>query len=121
MSLKVLCDENLPGAVISALKEWKFNVVVAEPGTTDEEISAKAKREELIIVTFDSDFANILKYPPKNFSGIIRINIRPPLIKTVINALKTLFNAFKTPEEFCGKLFIVEATTFRIWEESVSE
>ena len=43
MSLKVLCDENLPRAVISTLKEWGLNVVVVESGTTDEEIAAKAK------------------------------------------------------------------------------
>lgn len=117
MPLKILCDENLPRAIIASLEGWDFDVTRVQPGSKDPEIASQAKHEQRIIITFDSDFSNILAYPPQNYFGIIRIRISPPLITTIVSALKNVFDTFKTPEEFRGKLIIVEAATFRVWEE----
>jgi len=116
MPLRVLCDENLPAAVVTLVQECGFDAVRVKPGMTDQEIASQAKQEKFTILTFDSDFSNILTYPPRDFFGIIRIKISPPLISLIAGALKNLFNQFKTPEDFQGKLIIVEPIKFRIWE-----
>lgn len=87
------------------------------PSTPDEEIAKHLKSEQRIIVTFDSDFANILAYPPIEYFGIVRIAIKPPLIKTVIDSLDLVFQEYNTAEDFKGRLIIVEPGTFRIYDE----
>jgi predicted nuclease of predicted toxin-antitoxin system len=121
MPLRILCDENLPTAVITALQEWVFTATPVESRLKDSEIAFQAKEEKCIILTFDSDFSNILAYPSSDFFGIIRIKISPPFIATILNALRKMFTHFKAPEEFWGKLIILEATTFRVWEEETPE
>ena len=116
MPLKVLCDENLPGAVIAALQKLGFEVRRVVPKTPDEEIAAQARREGRVILTFDSDFSNVLAYPPAELCGIVRIKIDPPFISVVIPALTRVFDAFPTADHLRGKLVIAEAGTFRVWE-----
>ncbi|OHA00931.1 MAG: hypothetical protein A3C07_00810 [Candidatus Sungbacteria bacterium RIFCSPHIGHO2_02_FULL_47_11] len=77
-------------------------------------VAELALREKRILITFDSDFANILAYPPKDFFGIIRIAIRPPLIKSVTNSLRHVFKSLRTTSAFQGKLIVVEAASFRV-------
>lgn len=117
MFLKVLCDENLPYAVQASLEKRGFDVVRPIPSTPDDEIAVQLKREARIIVTFDSDFANILAYPPIEYSGIVRIAIKPPFIKTIIDSLNLVFQEYNTAEDFKGRLIIVEPGTFRIYDE----
>lgn len=116
MRLKALCDENIPGAVIASLKEWNFDVVSVIPQTPDPDIAAQAKREGRVIITLDSDFANTLVYPPREFPGIIRVRIDPPFINIIIPALKNVFAIFTTQEALEGELIIVGPTGFRRWE-----
>lgn len=117
MSLKVLCDENIPAAVTASLQKWGCTVTRVAPGETDDAVAAQARRGKRILITFDSDFANILRYPPRQFSGIIRINVPPQFLNVVIAALKNVFARFKTPATFKGKLIIAEAAGLRVWEE----
>lgn len=116
MRLKVLCDENVPGAVIGFLNELGFDVRTAKPGSLDTAIAAQARREKRILITFDSDFANILAYPPSHFFGIIRVKVSPPFIDVILRSLKTVFKQFRTQKEFRGKLVIAESDRFRVWE-----
>jgi len=120
MPLKALCDENVPGAVVAALQQWAFDVRRVTPSTPDDEIAALARREARVIVTLDSDFANVLAYPPAELCGIVRVKIDPPFFSVVIPALKRVFNAFPTPNDLRGKLIIAEAATFRVWEPPLS-
>ena len=115
MPLKLLCDENVPRAIDEALKELNYNVARVESGAPDSKVAIRARLEKRILLTFDSDFSNILAYPPQKYYGIIRIRIEPPFIEVVMSALKILFAQFKTQKDFHGRLFIVEATNFRVW------
>lgn len=72
----------------------------------------QAKKEKRIILTFDSDFSNILAYSPKSYFGIVRLKIHPPFNNLIINALHNLFSKFNKQEHFKRKLFILEKTLF---------
>lgn len=115
MSLKVLADENLSGAVVASLQKRGFNVAIVIPGASDSFIAEQAKQEERVIITHDSDFANILRFPPEDYFGIVRIKIDPPFNETVLPALERLFNAFNAAEDFRGKLIIVELYSLRVF------
>ena len=117
MSLKVLCDENLPRAVANWFVEQGCDTALVTPGMTDASVAARAQKEKRILITFDSDFANILNYPPQEFFGIIRINVHPPTITLVLRALELVMKRLKTQKNFKGKLIIAEPFGFRIWEK----
>ncbi len=68
-------------------------------------------------MSFDSDFANILNYPPQEFFGIIRLTVRPLTIPLVLHALALVVQQFKTQKNFRGKLIIAEPSGLRVWEK----
>lgn len=115
MPLRVLADENIPGALVNTLREWKIDVVKVESGATDTEVAKRARQEDRILVTFDADFCNIITYPPERFSGIVRLNIHPPLTKTIIAALHRLLGGSLTAKNFKGRLIVVGPMSLRVW------
>lgn len=80
-----------------------------------------ARREKAVILTFDSDFANILAYPPGRYYGIIRIAIEPPFIQTITERIRYVFRAFPSAASLCGKLIILEAGAVRVWDEKYDD
>lgn len=118
MHLKFLCDENISNAILTSLEKRGFDIKKVKLGLPDSEVALQAKKEKRIILTFDSDFSNILEYPPKSYSGIIRLKIHPPFNDLVIKAFHNLFSKFNKPEDFKRKLFILEKNSFRIYEEN---
>ncbi|MEK7087841.1 MAG: DUF5615 family PIN-like protein [Patescibacteria group bacterium] len=115
MSLKLLCDENLPGAVVTFLSEQGHKVKRPLAGASDSTVAALAKKEKRVLVSLDSDFANILNYPPTDFSGIVRLNVHPPTVSLILRALTLVIRSFKKQEAFKGKLIIAEPAGFRVW------
>ncbi len=107
----------MPARVVAALKEAGFDVARAARGSADEHVAGAARREGRVLVTFDSDFANVLAYRPAEFDGIVRVRIDPPFVSVVLAALNRVFKAFPTRESLRGRLVIVEASKFRLWDE----
>lgn len=116
MSLKLLCDENIAGAVIAFLEREGYDAAQPVPSTPDEDIGAVLLHEKRVIVTHDSDFANILKFDPRKFFGIIRIKIDPPLNPVVIASLKRVLAAYPTARRLRGRLIVALPDSFREWE-----
>lgn len=116
MSLKLLCDENIAEAVVAFLEHEGYDVARPVPGASDENIGLVLLREKRVIVTHDSDFANILKFDPRKFFGIIRIKIDPPLNPVVIASLKRVLAAYPAARRLRGRLIIALPDSFREWE-----
>ena len=72
-----------------------------------------AKEKKVVIVTRDSDFANMLAYPPEEFSGIVVLQIHPPEPDLLVKALS---NFLEEVDEFKGKLFVIEKEGFKVVE-----
>lgn len=109
----------MPNGLITFFIEHGFDVQRVKPSTPDAIIASQAKSEQRIIVTFDSDFSNILEYPPKEYCGIIRINVKPPLLPFIINSLQLVFAQYIYQENFIGKLIIVHNNRFRVWDDNI--
>jgi len=111
--MKFLVDENVRKEVIEFLKSFGYEVLLPPSGAEDEEIAQIAKQTKSIILTHDQHFANILMYPPQEFSGIIRIKIHPPKAEDITTALHNLLNKLSY-EEINKRLIVLEKDGFRI-------
>ncbi len=116
MSLKLLCDENIAGAVAAFLESEGHDVARPVPSTPDEDIGEMVSREKRVIITHDSDFSNILKFDPRKLFGIIRIRIDPPINSVVIASLQRVLAVYPTARRLRGRLIIALPDTFREWE-----
>ncbi|MBU0896261.1 MAG: DUF5615 family PIN-like protein [Candidatus Omnitrophica bacterium] len=111
--MKFLIDENIRREIIDFLAFSGHDILRVPFGSEDKRIAQIAKDTERIMLTHDQHFANILMYPPKEYSGIIRIKIHPPIVPTIINALRDLFQKL-SPNQLSEKLVILERDGFRI-------
>jgi hypothetical protein len=62
MTLRLLCDENVPRLLVQALRGDGHDVVwvrTDRPGIADQEVLAWAQQEGRICVTFDTDFGHL--------------------------------------------------------------
>lgn len=111
--MRFLVDENVRLEVADFLRSEGHIIKMVPSGIGNSEVIRLAQKERRILLTHDVHFSNILLYPPKEHSGIIRIKIHLPSADTTIEALKYLLRNIQ-PEEFDKKLFILEKDGFRI-------
>ncbi len=110
-------DENLPAQASRLLRSAGHNALsVLEQkmgGRPDGEVAAVCKAEARILVTLDTDFSNIVAYPPKDFAGIAVLRPEEQSMATVLAFVQRMLDAMQTeaPE---GKLWIVESQRIRI-------
>lgn len=113
--MRFLADENFPGAAVSALQQQGHDVVwirTDAPGSSDQEILARAQAEERIILTFDKDFGELafrLGLPAA--SGIILFRI--PLL-TPSSVMSIVISAIATRSDWSGLFTVVESDRIRI-------
>ena len=115
MEFKV--DENLPVEVADFLRQVGYDAAtVVEQhleGRPDSDIASVCQKEGRILVTLDTDFADIRAYPPAQFPGLIVLRLREqdkPHVLEVIGHLIPLLSS----EPLERLLWIVEETRLRI-------
>ena len=110
-------DENLPIEVAQALRDGGHDAsTVLEEGLggkSDTDVAALCQQETLVLITLDSDFADIRAYPPRDFSGLIVLRLRQQDNRNVMNLIPRLMQLFPT-ESPVGQLWIVEEERIRI-------
>lgn len=111
--MRFLIDENIRKEVVDFLESGGHDVLKVKSGSEDDEIAQIAKETKRIILTHDRHFADMLEYPPEEYSGIIRIRIHPPSASIIISALNDLLHKL-TPEQIDGRLVILEGDGFRL-------
>ena len=95
--MRFLVDENVPLLVAVALRELGHDCfVVAEAGSqsVDIDIMAQARREDRVLITFDSDFSRMIfqelrPAPP----GVVCMRSRPEHARLVADSFVALFRA----------------------------
>jgi predicted nuclease of predicted toxin-antitoxin system len=121
--MKFKCDENLPQEVTVLLQEQGFDALSiydqSMVGALDTNIASVCRTEGRVIVTLDTDFADIRAYPPNQHSGIIVLRIRrhdkPYVLAVMQRVIKALAdNALEQ------RLWIVDEERIRIRTNSVA-
>lgn len=121
MNLKL--DENLGAMGVVFLKSVGFDVAtVADQdllSTPDADLVRKCAAEGRCLVTLDKDFSDPLRYPPRQYAGIIVVRLpgrfRLPLVE---RALALVVEASKQTD-VRGRLWIAEVDRIREYQERV--
>ena len=93
--MKLFLDENLSSQQAVFLREEGYDALsVAEAGLSGQPdiiVRDFAIASGRILITLDSDFGNILRFPPGDTPGVIRLKIHPPTEEAIREqVLKTL-------------------------------
>ena len=117
--MKVKLDENLPISATDLFEKLGIGAetVLSEGlgGAGDDSVAHVSHSEDRVLVTLDTDFADIRTYPPADYPGFIVL--RPALqdIDSILNLLQRVVPRIE--EEFTvGSLWIVEEGRIRIRE-----
>ena len=115
--MKFKIDENLPVDVAERLRRDGYDTATAIEqnlsGKSDSEVSSLCQREGRILVTLDTDFADIRTYPPEESPGFIVLRLRRQDKDHVMEIMENLLEAFRNenPER---NLWIIEEDRIRI-------
>ncbi len=116
--MKILLDENVPRPVAESLeKVFPGSILhasdIAGPGMEDDRIYEIACRDRYLLVTFDSDFLNVFRYPPRATRGIVVV--RPKgftIAESGRKLLSLLLGAAETIPE--GSLVVITRSSVRV-------
>lgn len=120
MSLRFLCDHCVPAEIVEALRRAGHGVTplreLLAVNAPDASVIARAREIDVILISLNGDFADIVAYPPSQYRGIIAIQLHnhPEIIPDTMRRL-TVFLAENPAQEFYhGKLLIAEAHRIRV-------
>lgn len=118
--MRFFADHCVPRSVTVALEEEEHEVVRLRDelptDASDPVVIETAQRLDALLLSLNGDFANIVRYPPSEFGGIIALQVhnRPEVIPRITNRLKDHLAAHPDRGYYEGKLFLVEAHRTRV-------
>jgi predicted nuclease of predicted toxin-antitoxin system len=117
--LKFKLDENLDPRLAAEFSEAGLEADTvrdeALSGASDAAIYAVCQSEDRCLITLDLDFANPIRFPPEQASGIVVLRpFRPTYF--MMRALIATFLPSAVPDRIRGKLWIVEPGRIREYE-----
>jgi len=76
----------------------------------------KAQENKAILISLNGDFSDIVTYPPRNYGGIISLQIKnhPEVLLLIMEKLITFLNSNPDRAFYQQKLFLVESHRIRI-------
>jgi Domain of unknown function (DUF5615) len=86
--------------------------------SADAIVVAKAQEIDAILLSMNGDFADIVTYPPKDYKGIVALQMRnhPEVVDHLMLRLTAYLRAQPAMEHYRGKLLVVEVSRIRIRE-----
>lgn len=115
--MKLLLDENLSPLHARTLRELGHDalsvVELGLSGADDSAVRASAIERSRILITLDADFANVLRYPPANSPGVIRLRIHPATEGAIDVLLRSTILRL-TGMSLEGKLVVADPKKIRI-------
>lgn len=115
---KIKLDENFPPTFLTLFQNDLIDASSVYlqnlSGSDDNLIYNVCREEERTLITFDVDFANIIRYPAEETSGIIVCRIRKKIDLAYIRELCVILVKIISENDLNGKLFIVEENRVRI-------
>ncbi len=110
-------DENLTRDIAELLVQAGHGAVRVDEqglgGAADPAVAAVCRVERRAIVTLDTDFLDIRRFPPADYDGIIVLRPHRQSIPRLIAMVSRLLLLFAS-EPLAGKLWIVDEARIRI-------
>ncbi len=119
--MKVKLDENLGTAGAEFLKAAGVDVAtVAEQRLTsapDEDVVSICTAEDRCLVTLDKDFSDPLRYPPRNYAGIVVVRLQGRFQLALLEQALGLVVEAARDRDVRGRLWIAEVDRVREYQE----
>lgn len=115
--MKFLLDENLSPLHARTVRDLGHDAVsvveIGLSGADDQDVRVAAIEQDRVLVTLDADFANVLRYPPAETPGIVRLRIHPAIEEAIDTMLR---RAIPRIAEISvgGKLVVVDERRIRV-------
>jgi predicted nuclease of predicted toxin-antitoxin system len=115
--VKFIADENVSRSVIQSLMDAGHDVVsvydIGLAGTADDALIRLGITEGRFIITHDTDFGGLLRYPARESSGVFLIRLHRPSPKNVWRALqKALVSVDEA--KIRRRVVVIEDTRIRV-------
>ena len=120
MAAVFFADHCVPTMAVARLREAGFEVHELRDhlpiNSPDEEVIAEAQRRDAVLISLDGDFADIVRYPPSLYGGIVALQVknRPRALPQILNRLLDYLSAHPEASELAGKLILVEPSRIRV-------
>jgi len=115
--VKLLLDENLSPAHALRLRQAGHDAIAVLDaglgGTADSVVRDFALKHERTLVTIDSDFSHILRFPPEGTPGVVWLRPWPPTETAIATLLDGAMRQL-ADVPIAGKLVVVEPGRIRI-------
>ena len=90
--MRVKLDENLPSDAADLLRDAGHDAATVldegRGGAADSDLAALCRREGRVLVTLDTDFADIRAYPPAEHAGLLVLRLRRQDKQHVLGVLR---------------------------------
>ena len=122
MARRFFADHCISNQVVSALRAAEHEVLRLKDPMPQEspDLAVIAKAQELgaILLSLNGDFADIVAYPPRQFGGVVALQIHdhPEITPAVVDRLLFYAAAHPRQQDYGGKLLLVEAHRLRVRE-----
>lgn len=82
----------------------------------DSAVIEEAQKIGEILLSLNGDFADLLRYPPEEYAGIVALQVRnrPEAIPAIMDKLIGYLEEYPDQSHYVGKLFLVEAHRIRV-------
>ncbi len=115
-------DENLPREVSEYLVQSGYDTLRVDEqglaGVADPGVAAVCHVEGRAIVTLDTDFMDVRRFPPERYAGIVVLRPHRQSIPRIL-ALTRRFVGLLGAEPLLGKLWIADEGRVRIRPEDI--
>jgi predicted nuclease of predicted toxin-antitoxin system len=120
MALRFLADHCISNSIVRALRDAAHEVVrlrdVLPVESPDAHVIAMAQEIGAILLSMNGDFADIVTYPPKNYVGIVALQIRnhAEVLDQLMERLIGYLKLHPAIDHYRGKLLVVDVNRIRI-------
>ncbi len=120
MALRFLADHCVSNTIVRTLRDATHEVVrlrdVLPVESPDSIVIAKAQEISAILLSMNGDFADIVTYPPKDYKGIVALQMRnhAEVLNRLLVRLTGYLRLQPSMEHYRGKLLVVEVNRIRI-------
>jgi predicted nuclease of predicted toxin-antitoxin system len=82
---------------------------LASQGATDEQVLRFAVENGRVLVTLDADFANLMRFPPAQTLGVVRLKVHPATEERIRQAIRRAL-LYLQNIDITGRLAVVDKT-----------
>ena len=118
--MRFFADHCVPHSIIDALTSQGYEVVRLSTrlprDAEDTAVIEEAQEIDAILLSLNGDFADLIRYPPEQYGGIVALQVRnrPEAIPSIVDKLLEYLEQYPSRKHYNRKLFLVEAHRIRV-------